>query len=145
MAGIVVIAGAPRTTLKAAAGTLPLAALFAAGAALLALVGSALHLDGLGYPLCVFKASTGFPCLTCGSTRALVALGRLDLAGAFVMNPLVTLLLVTLVPWGIADAILALRGRALVLEVGPAVGRAIRWGVIPLLLANWAYLIAVGR
>ena len=61
------------------------------------------------------------------------------------MNPLVALGLVALVPWGIADAVLALRGRALVLEVGPTLGRLLRVGAVPLLLANWAYLIVVGR
>jgi Protein of unknown function (DUF2752) len=140
-----VIAGAQRTGLKAAAGSLPLAAFFAAGLALLALVGGSFHLDGLGIPLCMFKASTGLPCVTCGGTRALVALGHLDVAGAFAMNPLVALALVTLVPWGLVDAVLALKGRALVLEIGPAVGHALRWSIVPVLLANWAYLIAVGR
>lgn len=140
-----VIAGAERTGLRAATGTVPLAAVFAGAAAALAFVGSTLHLDGLGVPMCVFKATTGVPCLTCGGTRALVALGRLDLPGAFALNPLVALLLVTLIPWGIADAVLALRGRALVLEVGPRVRRALLWAAVPLLLANWGYLIAVGR
>jgi hypothetical protein len=140
-----VIAGAQRTGLRAATGSLPVAAFFAAAAAVLALAGSSFHLDGLGIPLCVFKATTGVPCVTCGGTRALVALGSLDVVAAFAMNPLVALLLVTLVPWGIADAILALRGRALVLDIGPAVGRALRWAIVPVLLANWAYLIAVGR
>lgn len=140
-----VIAGAPRTGLRAAPATLPLAALFAATAALLALVGAAFHLDGLGFTMCAFKATTGIPCVTCGGTRALVALGRLDVLGAFAMNPLVALALVTLLPWGIADAVLALKGRALVLEIGPAVGRVLRWAIVPALAANWAYLIAVGR
>jgi hypothetical protein len=140
-----VTAGAPRTGLRASAGSLPLGAFFALAAGLLALLGSALHLDGLGFPLCVFKASTGIPCLTCGSTRALVRLAHLDPLGAIVMNPLMATALMALVPWGIADAVLALRGRALVLDVGPALGRVLRWSVVPLLLANWAYLIAVGR
>lgn len=140
-----VIAGAQRTGLRAAEGSLPLAAFFAAGIALLAVVGSSFHLDGLGLPMCVFKATTGVPCATCGGTRALVALGHLDLAGAFAMNPLIALLLVTLVPWGMVDAVLALKGRALVLDIGPAAGRLLRWSIVPVLAANWAYLILVGR
>ena len=140
-----VIAGAQRTAFRASTGTLPLAALFALSLGLLGLVGAAFHLDRLGFPLCVFKATTGLPCFTCGGTRALVALAHLDLLGALAMNPLVALALIALVPWGIADAVLALRGRALVLEVGPTLGRLLRITVAPLLLANWAYLIAVGR
>lgn len=141
-----VIAGAPRTGLRAAPGTVPLAALFAALAAALALVGGMLSLDGLGLPICVFKATTGVPCVTCGGTRALVALGHLDVPGALAMNPLVALSLLVLIPWGVADALLAaLRRRALVLEVGPVAGRALLWAAVPAILANWAYLVVVGR
>ena len=140
-----VIAGAQRTGLRAMAGTLPLGAVFAVAAGMLALLGSSVHLDALGYPLCIFKATTGLPCLTCGGTRALIRLAHLDIVGALAMNPLVASALIALVPWGIADAVLALRGRALVLEVGPALGRLLRYAAIPLLIANWAYLIAVGR
>ena len=39
--------------------------------------------------LCLFKAVTGLPCPGCGMTRAFLALGRLDLAGACAQNPLV--------------------------------------------------------
>ncbi|MCX7044544.1 MAG: DUF2752 domain-containing protein [Candidatus Sumerlaeota bacterium] len=37
---------------------------------------------------CQFHAITGYPCLTCGSTRALLALARLDVFSAFRYNPL---------------------------------------------------------
>jgi hypothetical protein len=140
-----VISGAQRSGFRAAAGSVPLAAFFGAGAIVLGALGSLAHLDALGFPLCIFKATTGLPCLTCGGTRALIRLAHLDLLGAIAMNPLVASALIALVPWAIADAVLALRGRALVLEVGPALGRTLRWAAIPLLIANWAYLIAVGR
>ncbi len=39
--------------------------------------------------LCPFKAVTGLPCPGCGMTRAFLALGRLDFAGAYAWNPLV--------------------------------------------------------
>ena len=41
-------------------------------------------------PRCAFKTVTGFPCFTCGSTRALAALGRCDVFQALQLNPLVT-------------------------------------------------------
>ena len=103
-------------------------ALFGAVVVVLGAVASLIHLDAWGVPMCVFKATTGYPCMTCGGTRALVRLAHLDLLGALAMNPLVALGLM-----------------ALVLEVGPTLGRVLRVTVVPLLLANWAYLIAVGR
>src|SRR5689334_261690 len=42
----------------------------------------------LPWPHCLFLAFTGFPCLTCGSTRALIEFLRGDFFGAFRWNPL---------------------------------------------------------
>jgi hypothetical protein len=140
-----VMAGATSTGFRTAAGRTPLAALLGLAALGVATIVRLLHLDALGFPVCFFKATTGLPCLTCGGTRALVHLARLDVLGALAMNPLVAVSLLALVPWAIADAVLALRGRSLVLEIGPAVRQALMWSAFPLLIANWAYLIAVGR
>lgn len=139
------VAGAQRTGFRAEGGSVPLAAVLGAAATVAAALASIVHLDGLGFPLCVFKATTGLPCLTCGGTRVLVRLAHFDIAGALAMNPLVALSLMALLPWAFADALLALRGRALVLEIGPSVRRVLLWAALPVILANWAYLIAVGR
>jgi hypothetical protein len=138
------VTGAQRTAFRAAAGT-PLAAMLGGAGAALALLASVVHLDALGLPVCFFKATTGLPCLTCGGTRALVHLARLDVMGALAMNPLVAVSLLALVPWAVADAVLALRGRSLVLEIGPLLKQVLMWSAFPVLIANWAYLIAVGR
>ncbi len=50
-------------------------------------------------PRCAFKAVTGFPCFTCGSTRAILALGRLELFQAFQFNPFITLACVAVPVW----------------------------------------------
>jgi hypothetical protein len=42
-------------------------------------------------PPCVFKVVTGWPCVTCGATRAVEALFAADVSGAFRLNPLATL------------------------------------------------------
>ncbi len=77
------------------------------------------HLDHLPGTFCAFKAVTGIPCMTCGTTRAFGRLFALDLRGALLMNPLAALFALGLVPWGLADLALVPRGRALVLELSP--------------------------
>lgn len=131
--------------LKATRGALPLGAILATiGAASSAAVGL-LRLDALPWHLCLFKLATGWPCLTCGSTRALGRLFALDPAGALAMNPLAALVALVLIPWGLADAVLLSRGRALGLELSPSAALAARLLVVTLAAANWAYLVAAGR
>jgi Protein of unknown function (DUF2752) len=131
--------------LVARAGATPLGAIFLAiGVALAAAVGL-LHLDHLPVSFCAFKAVTGLPCMTCGTTRAFGRLFSLDLAGAIAMNPLSAAVGLALVPWGIADLVLLPRGRALTLEVRPGLAPVLRVAAVTLVVANWAYLIAAGR
>lgn len=126
-------------------GALPLGALLLAaglvGGTAVALFG----LDRLPFPVCAFKAITGFPCLTCGSTRAVGRLVAGDLRGAVLMNPLATLAALVIVPWGLADLALLVRRRAVVLSLSQGAATAARGAAVALLLANWAYLIAVRR
>ena len=69
----------------------------------------------------------------------------LDLPGAVSMNPLSAAVALALVPWGIADLALLSRGRALQLEVSPALAPVLRVMAVTLVFANWAYLIVAGR
>jgi hypothetical protein len=130
---------------RAVPGALPLGAVLAVigGAAALAI--GLLHLDRLPVTLCLLKATTGWPCLTCGSTRALGLLLAGDLRGALVLNPLAVLVAAGLALWGSADALLLARGRALSVELSPALGRLARLVAFALLGGNWLYLIAAGR
>jgi hypothetical protein len=104
-----------------------------------------LHLDRLGFTLCVFKAVTGLPCFTCGGTRAFGRLASLDVAGAFRMNPLVTLASLALPLWTLTDLVLLTRGSALGLELAPRTSRFVVVAAVSALLLNWAYLIGAGR
>jgi hypothetical protein len=135
----------PPVRLVARPKAAPLGAIFA-GIGLVA--GAAvwlLGLDRIPLTLCVFKGLTGLPCPTCGSTRALGRLFALDLPGALAMNPFTTLVAVILAGWGAADLALLTRRQSLGVEVSPPIGFALRVLALVLFLANWVYLVAVGR
>ena len=102
------------------------------------------NLDNLGITFCYFKATTGKPCFTCGSTRAFGYLAKFDLASAFAVQPLVTAAVLFVLAWGLIDALLMTRAKrtSVVLE-----GRALRVASISLAglaVLNWVYLIATG-
>lgn len=123
----------------------PLGALLGALAALGLLAAGVFHVDRLGLTVCMLKGVTGIPCPTCGGTRALAHLAHFDIAGAFALNPLVTLGFAAVIPWALADLVLLRRGRALDLELS---GRGARWvGLLAAaaLALNWLYLLANGR
>jgi uncharacterized protein DUF2752 len=131
--------------LRALRGGAPLGIVFLAVGVVSAVGVGLLHLDQASVGFCAFKAITGWPCLTCGTTRAFARLFALDLRGAFAMNPLATGVAFALVPWGIADLVLSLRGRALALDLSPWAGRVVRVLALALVALNWVYLIAAGR
>jgi len=126
-------------------GGTPLGLVFLACAVIIGAAVGLLHLDRLPVAFCAFKAVTGHPCLTCGTTRALARLVRLDVPGALAMNPMTASAALALVPWGAADLALLPRGRAVGLEISPRWAPVVRVAAIVLAAANWAYLIAAGR
>ena len=123
----------------------PLGAIFGGIGLLAAAAVGLLRLDRIPLSLCVFKGLTGFPCPTCGSTRALGRLFALDFAGALAMNPFTTLVAVLVAGWAVADLVLLPRRRVLDLEVPKPLGFALRVCALVLFLANWVYLVATGR
>ena len=66
---------------------------------------------GLAWPQCPFLAMTGLPCLTCGATRATIALFHGDFLSAFSWNPLAFLALCGVAVFDLY-AIVVLLGRA---------------------------------
>ena len=126
-------------------GGIPLGLILAAAGAAAKLM--TMLANGMGHAttLCLFKLTTGCPCMTCGGTRALNHLLNLDLGGAIAMNPLVALAMLGLMPWAAADALLLLRGRALSLDVSDAMASVLRPLVVLVVFMNWGYLVAVGR
>jgi len=101
----------------------------------------------LDFLVCPFHLLTGFPCLSCGGTRAFVALAHFDAATAFAMNPLAAAA-------GLAGAAYVVHATGVGLGGWPPwrprlasapLRRALRGAVLVAVAGNWAYLIAVGR
>lgn len=92
------------------------------------------------WPTCHFLQITGWPCGTCGLTRAFTSGARLDVATAFVMSPLGTIgfYLGGLASLWIAGTWL---WRQLPLPRLQVRSRAVWLSPFVLFLANWAYLI----
>ena len=139
------VEGRPPVALRASPGALPVGLVFLVCGVVAALAVAFLHLDRTALYFCTFKAVTGWPCVTCGTTRAVARLASLDLGGAFSMNPLAAAAAALIVPWGLGDLALVRRGRALVLELSPAAGRALRILAVAALGLNWIYLVSAGR
>jgi hypothetical protein len=100
----------------------------------------------LGMP-CRFRSLTGIPCPTCGGTRALLALAGLDVARAFVLNPLVTagvLGVLTTAPLAAAAWAFGWPRPRVGLRSARARLGAVAVGVV-LFLLHWGYLVAAGR
>lgn len=92
---------------------------------------------GLEAQTCLLKRVTGHPCPTCGSTRAILALGQGRWAEALAWNPLVLLGLGALLVMGVHQA---LTGCRLAVEVDTA-GRRLVWGIAALaFLLNWVWV-----
>lgn len=93
-------------------------------------------------PACPFKTLTGWPCLSCGATRAVLALARLDFRSALAWNPLAAAAIVALLGGGLLAGAASLAGHPLRLGRRPAWLRAT---AIAALAANWVWLAATGR
>ena len=94
-------------------------------------------------PPCVWRASTGWPCPGCGTTRAIVRLLHGDLAGALAMSPLAACAAVAFVAGGFAaPGWLACGGQR---PFVTARGRPAWIAAAALVfVANWAWLYVSG-
>lgn len=116
---------------------------------------SALFLPALAVWLLAFGGSLprnglhdllAFPCAFCGGTRSLTYLFSGDLPAAFAMNPLVASGTLAVLGWCVYAAGMLLFSKSrlrLVLESLLEL-RLLTAGVLLLLVANWAYVWAMG-
>jgi len=94
---------------------------------------------------CWVHSLLGIPCPTCGATRAALALAHGDWSAAMTVQPLATALAVLVasyLPWAVG--VVFLGWTPLRLDLRGASGRAWRWGLVLVGLANWGYLIRAG-
>lgn len=93
-------------------------------------------------PPCVFRGVTGLSCPTCGSTRALLYLAGGDLSVALSLNPLLVMIVLTVIAWMVGDIVqLLLPSRVPSIVLTRTEGTAIRVLAILLFLGNWAFLL----
>jgi hypothetical protein len=116
-----------------------------AGAALSVLWVAAGH-EELPRVICPFRHLTGIPCLTCGGTRALLALTRGEVQAAFLWNPLVAVFAIAAATWLLYAAVVTVlrapRVRVRLAERDRVLFRAAAWAAIA---GNWVFLILQGR
>ena len=126
---------------------IPRAALLA-GALLIALGIVAAALPGIenGPVACPFRAVTGFPCPTCGLTRAAHSLMRGDFDGALAVNPFDTIFLLVAVPLFAGLWVANLAGGFAVRISMSSAERRVAWALLAAVaLANWAYVLITHR
>jgi hypothetical protein len=110
-----------------------------------ALAGGAVWISlGLSWSQCPFLAMTGWPCMTCGTTRASVAFLHGKFLEAFWWNPLAAVVLGALVVFDLyAVTVLVRRAPRVRLVEWTGRQRTIAWIVlIVAVLSNWVYLLA---
>jgi len=95
---------------------------------------------------CQFHAITGWPCLTCGGTRATLAMMRGALGEAFRWNPLVTIGEIAAVPY-LAYAVTAvvLRLPRIHVSLDHRDWTWIRVSTVASVVATWTFLVIDGR
>ena len=114
-----------------------------AAAALAPFVPRLLRLYVRAWPRCPVKLLAGIPCPACGSGRATVALGRLDVGRAFVLNPLFTVSALAFVLGGLAALAFASSGRGV--REPRTLSRPARAAIVLAVVANWGWLLLDGR
>ena len=92
-------------------------------------------------PGCAFRAITGVPCPTCGTTHAAVALLHGRLLAAFAANPLAALAIVGFFAGGLLAPLWVVAGGKMPVLPSPLPAR-VRLLAVLVALAGWAYVIA---
>jgi Protein of unknown function (DUF2752) len=97
----------------------------------------------LPWPICLFHALTGHPCLTCGATRSAVAFFHAQFFAAFQWSPLAFLFYCALSIFNVyALAVIIMRApRLRIARLSASERKFIRGSIIALFAFNWVYLL----
>ncbi|MFB6262323.1 MAG: DUF2752 domain-containing protein [Bradymonadaceae bacterium] len=125
-------------------GDVPVGALLAAPLLALPLGAWAVARGWVTLGTCSMKVVTGYPCLTCGATRATMHLLRGELAGAIALQPMIVGLYALLAVWGTASLGAFASGRRLEFRFDETSRTAAKILLVAIPLANWIYLAAAG-
>jgi len=90
---------------------------------------------------CPWRLLLDFECPMCGTTRAVMALGRGEIGAALALNPLAILLAAAAIAVAINELAGAISRRRLSLELGRREGRVLLAAFCAALAANWAYVL----
>ncbi len=94
-------------------------------------------------PHCPFKQLTGIPCPACGSSRAALALARLDISGALLRYPMPSLFWISFVAMGLWAGVRGCMGKGI-----PAVPRRLPTWLVAVasvvFLFFWSYSFYLG-
>ncbi len=88
--------------------------------------------------VCTTRRLTGVPCATCGSTRAVLAMLRGDVAGAVAFNPLTVVVLACV---GVVLGLRVVWGRQVRLEASGREWTLIALGLLAALGVNWVWVL----
>lgn len=89
---------------------------------------------------CAFRAFTGLPCPSCGTTRAALAVLDGDLGAAWAVNPLATIAFLAFVAGGLVAPVWVWAGGPLP-QPGPRAWRLVAVVLLLTALGNWGYLL----
>jgi len=95
-------------------------------------------------PNCAFHSFTGFPCPTCGSTRAFSALIDGELFGAFRLQPLFVVACIICAAFAFRSLLSKLIGKRFFFELTEQDRFLVRCALIASIVINWVYLVKAG-
>jgi len=94
---------------------------------------------------CIFHRVTGYPCLSCGISRAVEALFARDFIGMLYYNPLAVLFCAGLFFFSLLKLIEFIFGFTLKLSASKKVLFFVRMSLLISVVANWLFLVVTKR